>query len=76
MYAKTGFGLLNVEVEIELSGDAAGSGDAILVTEDSGCRLVTLCQNAARRFNAPQQDGDHIMISRRVLAVAKPCHCL
>ncbi len=50
MNAKTGFGTLNVEAVIELSGIAGGSGKGLSLGQGSSYRLVTLFQDAARRF--------------------------
>lgn len=50
MNAKAGFGMLNVEAVIELSGVAGGDGDALLLSSGSSYRLVTLFQQAARRL--------------------------
>jgi peptide/nickel transport system permease protein len=48
----SGFGLLNLEAILELSGVGAGSGNEILLAQGSSYRLVTLYEDAARRMGS------------------------
>jgi ABC-type dipeptide/oligopeptide/nickel transport system permease subunit len=53
MNAKIGFGLLNVEAIIELSGVGGGTGNAIAITPGSSYRLLSVYQEAGKRLNVP-----------------------
>jgi hypothetical protein len=53
MNAKGGFGLLNVEVILELSGVGAGTGEGIAIGQGTSYRLATLVSDAAGRLNIP-----------------------